>query len=171
MGVGNTQEWRLFQERVADLFRRILTCKVTVNETLHGARIGSVEVDVVARFGAKRAFGPPQPRFVFTVLVECKFWKTRVPQEKIFALKAIVEDTGAAQGILVSDLGVQKGASEFLCSPINVKALTFAELEAYVDGGFLGICSDCGKQVTFPFSLSEGKHQYCSDCYQKYKRF
>ncbi len=166
MGAGSAEEWRVFQVRVADLFRRIPTCQVTVGETLNGARIGSVEVDVVARFAAKKPFGPPQHRFVFTVLVECKLWKSRVPQEKLFALKAIVEDLGAALGILVSEVGVQKGASEFLHSPINVRALTFAELEAYVAGYFLGTCSDCGRQVTFPFSLQEGRHLYCSDCFR-----
>lgn len=87
------------------------------------------------------------------------------------ALKAIVEDLGAALGILVSEVGVQKGASEFLHSPINVRALTFAELEAYVAGRFLGTCSDCGRQVTFPFSLHEGRHQYCSDCFRRNQKF
>ena len=81
MGPGSTEEWRVFQERVADRFRRIPVCRVTVGETLNGAR-GNVEVDVVARFDS------PCHGFVFTVLIECKFWKTRIPQEKLFALKA-----------------------------------------------------------------------------------
>ena len=166
MGTSSAEEWRIFQERVADLFRRISTCKVTVGETLNGTRIGSVEVDVVARFGAEKSFCR-QHKFVFTVLVECKFWKSRVPQEKLFALKAIVEDLGAALGILVSEVGVQKGASEYLDSPINVKALTFAELEAYVAGMFNGICSDCGKQIIIPFPNHAGKPLYCSDCFHR----
>ena len=82
-----------------------------------------------------------------------------------------VEDLGAAQGILVSEVGAQKGASEFLRSPINVKALTFAELEAYVAGRFLGTCSECGSKATFPFSSREGLHLYCRDCYRKYLGF
>ena len=171
MAADSTEEWRGFQERVADIFRRIPTCKVTVGEILHGVRIGSVEVDVVARFGAKKNLGPPQHRFVFTVLVKCKFWKTRVPQEKLFTLKTIVEDLGAALGILVSDVGVQKGASDFLRSPINVRALSFAELEAYVAGRFLGTCSECGRQVTFPFAFSEGRNRYCLEYYRKYQKF
>ncbi len=55
-------------------------------------------VDVLAEFRDPRdptdVTGPFSPRgghgFVFKVIVECKFWKRRIPQEKIFALKTIV---------------------------------------------------------------------------------
>ena len=89
MAEGTANERRLIQERIADFARRISGSNVTVSKFLQGARIGSVEEDVVARFGAKKAFGPPQPRFVFTVLIECRFLKSRVPMGKIFALKAV----------------------------------------------------------------------------------
>lgn len=181
MGHGSTEEWRVFQERVADCLRRIPLCRVTVGETLHGTRIESVEMDVVARFAS------PHHGFVFTVLIECKFWKTRVPQEKIFALKAIVDDVGAQGGILVSEVGHQKGVREYLNSPINVEALTFAELEkksTFAKIGALalgslalgsrimhvGVCSDCGQQITYPFDHPEEKDLFCSDCFLKHNR-
>jgi Restriction endonuclease len=43
-------------------------------------------------------------------IVECKYWKSAVPKEKVVALKSIVEDTGADRGILVSESGHQSGA-------------------------------------------------------------
>ena len=167
----STEEWRDFQELVADRFRRIPVCRVTVGETFNGAR-GNVEVDVVARIGS------PSHGFVFTVLIECKFWKTRVPQGEFYKLKGIVEDMGAHLGILVSEVGHQKGAREYLDSPINIVALTFVELEALTFAKLEaltigprtmhhGFCSDCGRQATYPFGRIEGQYLYCQDCYRK----
>lgn len=169
------EEWQVFQERVADRFRRIPICTVTEGEIINGAR-GKVEIDVVARFGS------PFHGIVFTVLIECKYWKTKVTQEKIFALKAIVEDVGAHLGILVSEFGHQKGIKEYLDSPINIMALTFDELENLtitkledlVFGSrkmHSGICSDCGTRTNSPFIISEGRCLLCSDCYRKYTQF
>ena len=171
MGPSSAKEWRVFQERVADCFRRIPVCRVTVGETLNGARV-NVEVDVVARFGS------PCHGFVFTVLIECKFWKTRVPQKKLLELKAIVEDVGAHLGILVSEVGHQKGEREYLSSPNNVTALTFAELEALTLANLealtfgprtmhLGVCSDCSQEIIYPFGRTERKYLFCSDCYRR----
>lgn len=184
MGPGSTEEWRVFQEHVADHFRRIPGCRVTVGERFEGARV-NVEVDVVARLCCYGLF--------FTILIECKCWKTRVPQKELLALKAIVDDVGANLGILVSKVGHQKGKREYLDSSINVQALTLAELEALkltealtlaevealklkealilkeISGPremHVGVCSDCGRQVTYPFGLTQGKNLSCSNCYR-----
>lgn len=45
-----------------------------------------------------------------TWIVECKLWKTKVPKEKVMALKSIVDDVGADRGIIVSEEGFQSGA-------------------------------------------------------------
>lgn len=157
--------WRAFQERVADLFRTIPGCQVSVGEVLSGSRIGRIEVDVVARFG-----GPPESPhgFVFTIIIECKLWKQRIPQEKVFALKTIVEDVGASLGILVSETGMQSGAREYADTPVNVKALSFSELQAYAQGKSHDVqCSICGRQGVIPFRLYVGKPIYCEDCFRE----
>ncbi len=158
MGHGSTEEWRVFQERVADRFRRIPICRVTVGEKLKGA-IANHEVDVVARIGS------PDHNIVITVLIECKFWKNRVPQGELIKLKAIVDDVGADRGYLVSEVGHQKGKREYLDSPINVEALTLAGVEALTLRKIfeprtmhVGVCSDCGRQITYPFSRMEGQY-------------
>jgi len=167
MSTNRHKDWRGFQEKVADLFRKLPGCSVNVNEVLRGARIGAVEVDVVARFADERTgeFGLRPHKFIFTVIVECKFWNKRVPQEKLYALKTIVEDVGGAMGVLVSELGVQSGAKQYVGSPINVVALTYTELEAMVLGMHLTICTRCDKVIIVPFKQPAGRPIFCRDCF------
>jgi hypothetical protein len=47
-----------------------------------------------------------------TWLVECKAWSSAVPKEKVFALRTIVEDTGADRGFVMAEKGYQSGALE-----------------------------------------------------------
>ncbi len=167
MSESETEDWRAFQERVAARFRQIPGCSVSVGELLHGARIGTVETDVVARFGvfSMSGFGLRRSSIEFTVVVECKLWRKRVPQEKLFALKTIVEDVGAAYGILVSEVGVQSGAREYLNTPINVKAFSFSELEEWISGLYNVTCSVCGKEGQIIFRLSGDHPLFCRDCF------
>ncbi len=145
------EEWRAFQDRVAYLLTSIPGCRVSVGEYLHGARIGTVQADVVARFRGlpTDAFGTRPIEFL--VIVECKFWRSKIPQEKIFSLKAIVEDVGASMGILVSDAGVQTGVLDYLHAPSNIMAMTFTELQASVANKPVAACAVCGTQTILPF--------------------
>lgn len=68
---------------------------------MHGAR-ATHKIDVwvcFSRFGLEARW-----------VIECKYWKSPVPKEKVLALKAIVEDVGADRGILISAAGFQSGA-------------------------------------------------------------
>ncbi len=102
------------------------------------------------------------------VVVECKLWRKRIPQENVFAVKTIVEDVGASMGILVSEAGVQGGALKYLSAPSNIYAMTFAELQDYV-GHWLGTCSACGAQANLPFKPDPTRlaRLLCRDCHRK----
>jgi CxxC-x17-CxxC domain-containing protein len=164
-------DWRTFQERVADLFRSIPGCSVSVCEELHGARIGTVEADVVARFRAEPTGSVSRRAHLleFVVVAECKHWRTRVPQEKVFALKTIVEDVGAAMGILVSEAGVQAGAVHYLSTHNNIRALTYHQLLAFVAGRYAVQCSECGAQAILPFEPDPSRldRVLCRDCWRE----
>ena len=168
----DSRDWRQFQDDVAEILNLIPGCVARVNQPVHGARIGTVHVDVLAEFRDPRdptdATGPFSPRgghsFVFVVIVECKFWKRRIPQEKIFALKTIVEDVGAALGVLISEAGVQQGATEYLNHPGNVVTMTFEEFQRTVAKNMMliGTCAKCGGKILYPFRTE--KAIYCREC-------
>lgn len=181
----DARDWRAFQKEVAALFTETRGWSTRVNHPVRGSRIGVVHVDVLATYRPPRerteSFSPRgQDRahgFAFIVIVECKFWKTPVPQEKLFALKTVVEDVGASLGILVSEVGVQRGAIEYLAHPVNIVALTFDQLKAVASGSLYANCTTCGKTEIFPFvvdpfpSAPEQQKRYCRECYRKMRGF
>lgn len=95
-------DWREYQVATAEVFRR-LGCNAQVDFKVRGVR-ASHDIDVYATF--------VRSGIQCTWVVECKFWTTKVPKEKVLALKAIVDDVGADRGILVSEVGFQPGAQD-----------------------------------------------------------
>jgi len=184
-------DWQHFQDRVAEVFNQTPGWVARVNQLVRGSH-GSHQVDVFAEFSTVRdpedTAGPFHRRagrgFVFKVIVECKLWKRRIPQKEVFALKTIVDDVGAAMGILISEVGVQRGAAEYLDHPVNLFAFTFAEFQSMVTGrpmvakplvvpwrGRFGprtmaitACARCGVKIQVPFPPPSGRPLYCREC-------
>lgn len=96
----STTDWRQYQEATARLFRK-LGCEAEVEFPAEGAR-AKHKVDVHVRF--------VQSGIPCTWVIECKLWKSRIPKEKVMALKSIVEDTGADRGIIFCEKGFQPAA-------------------------------------------------------------
>lgn len=114
-------DWRKYQEKVALLFRE-LGCEADIEEPVQGAR-GVHDVDVWVTFdylGMKNKW-----------VIECKFWNSPVPKEKVLALKSIVEDVGADKGIIITEIGFQSGAYQS-SSYTNISLMTFEELNEIV---------------------------------------
>jgi hypothetical protein len=93
-------DWQEYQEQTASVFRS-LGCEADVEALVKGVRTDH-KIDVWVRF---KRFG-----LETKWAVECKCWATAVTQEKVMALKAIVDDIGADRGILISTAGFQSGA-------------------------------------------------------------
>jgi len=152
-------DWRHFQDQVAEILNLIPGCVARVNQPVHGTRIGTVRVDVLAEL---RSNG-----FVFRVIVECKFWRRPIPQEKVFSLNTVVEDIGADRGYLISEIGVQSGAAEYLSHPSNVRALTFEEFKSIVaNDRFIENCGRCGVKILVSRRPRAGKTAHCRACYR-----
>ncbi|EMX8371836.1 TPA: restriction endonuclease [Enterobacter ludwigii] len=95
-------DWRVYQEATADVFRR-LGCNTLVDYRAKGVRAAH-DIDVYATF--------LRSGILCTWVIECKLWKTRVPKEKVLALKSLIDDLGADRGIIVSEAGFQPGAQD-----------------------------------------------------------
>jgi hypothetical protein len=93
-------DWKAYQDKVA-AFLSQLGFQVQVDEAIHGAR-ASHDIDVTAR---KSVAGVNQ-----LWLIECKYWKRRIPKERVLAFRGVVEDVGADRGLLFSESGFQAGA-------------------------------------------------------------
>lgn len=160
-------DWHRFQDEVAALFNTMPGCTARIDQPLTGARIGNVNVDVLAEWEPAGSAAKRHYDFSFCVIIECKFWNRPVSQDRVFCLKAIVEDVGAAQGIMISNAGIQPGAAEYLDHPSNIRAMTFAELQALANHGCLATCSVCGSQGIVPFPVKHAATFLCRDCYRR----
>ena len=110
-------EWSQYQDEVAGLFR-LLALEAETNQQVDGARsVHNVDVVVRSRHAGLEVLW----------LVECKHWKTRIAKEKVFALRTIVDDTGADRGFIMAENGFQSGALEAACYA-NVMLSSLREL-------------------------------------------
>jgi restriction system protein len=111
-------DWRALQAEVA----RILTeCGFVADVERRVTTVrGTVVVDVHAEetiLGRK-----------YTLLLECKQWKARVPQSVIRDFRTVVADSGANMGYIISQAGFQSGA--FSAAELtNVRLLTWEEFQ------------------------------------------
>ncbi len=160
--------WRDFQNAVAELFRKKPGVRRVFEEhTISGAK-GKVKVDVLVEFGTGLFIVDQE--IVIRVIIECKFWKRRIPLEKIYTLKGVVQEVGAAMGILVTAVGVQSGVNEYLNHAGNLHAVTFGQLCSATKNMHVVVCSDCGKQFLIMFA-QKGQQAVCQDCFRKKRRF
>jgi restriction system protein len=93
--------------------------KVEVEKTIQTVR-GDVELDVYAEEEVRGRR--------YTIICECKLWKSRVPQNVIHAFRTVVADIGANIGYIVSSNGFQQGALN-ASELTNVKLATWQEFQ------------------------------------------
>jgi hypothetical protein len=98
---GSVRAWEKYQHDTADLLREF-GFATKVNDPLQGPNSVVHRVDVSARITVA---GVP-----VLWIVECKLWNSRVPKEKVSALKDIVNDLAADRGLLMSEKWFQSGA-------------------------------------------------------------
>lgn len=121
------RNWKDLQNRVAALFREMgyeASSPLTV-ELVRGKK----EVDVHVR--------DPRTSVPHVIIIECKHWKSRVPQETVHSMQTVMEGCGANTGIIVSSKGFQKGAPE-AAAKSNIHLMTWEALQvAYGHEWFL----------------------------------
>ncbi len=110
--------WRDLQDQAA----RILDeCgfAVEVEKKVSTVR-GDVEIDVYAEEDVKGRR--------YTIICECKHWKSRVPQSVIHGFRTVTSDIGANRGYIISTNGFQAGASS-ASQFTNVDLVTWLEFQ------------------------------------------
>lgn len=114
------ESWKEMEKSVA----QILTASgmdAEIQKTINLAR-GTVTVDV---------FAQPKKSLYGSIICECKYWNTAVPQEKVFAFSKVVGDSGASLGLLISRHGFQEGAIN-AARYSNLKLLSWPEFIEYI---------------------------------------
>ncbi|MPW45211.1 restriction endonuclease [Acinetobacter guerrae] len=111
------KDWYDFQERIAHHFRGLGVQAVT-NKTIKGVRTDhDLDIYVTSKYLGTN----------IKWIVEAKYWQTKIPKEKVLALRTIVDDIGADKGFIISQVGFQSGSKEAALNS-NIELLTFDEL-------------------------------------------
>jgi restriction system protein len=111
-------DWRDLQNRVANILAGS-GFSVQTEKVIATAR-GTAEIDVYGQEVIDRR--------TYTVLCECKHWKTRVPQSVIHSFRTVVSDAGANVGYIISTAGFQSGALE-AAELTNLRLVTWYEFQ------------------------------------------
>ena len=114
------KDWRDLQNLVAKYFNESGYLAFTPYK-IETAR-GQVEIDVFVL--AEQELGR-------TILCECKFWETKILQEKAHAFRMVVSDSGASLGIIISKSGFQSGTIKAV-EKTNIELKTWDEFLAMV---------------------------------------
>lgn len=110
------KDWFDFQEKIAQHFRT-LGVQAETNKTIKGIRTEhDLDVYVTSKYLGTN----------IKWVIEAKYWQTKVPKEKVLALRTIVDDIGADKGFIISQVGFQSGAIE-ACQNTNIQLYTFEQ--------------------------------------------
>lgn len=137
--------WRDLETRVKSLFRN---CGCRADKTVvRGPGKVKYEIDCLVTF---KSLGLPTKW-----IVECKDWRSRVPQEVAASLRQRVTDTGADKGILVCPWGFQAGtinqaeiSSLVLLTPDELEEKLWAEFRRLVTEAAFKQIRDLRDQIT-----------------------
>lgn len=110
--------WKDLQVKVAEILNEC-GFATTIEKTVATAR-GKVKIDVYAEEEIKGR--------KYSIICECKYWKSDIPQNVIHGFRTVVNDLGSNVGYIITISDYQKGAiqtSEFT----NVELLTWEEFQ------------------------------------------
>lgn len=134
-------DWRDLQNRVGDI---LTNCglNVQVEKVLETVR-GTVEVDVYA---VENINGRN-----YSIICECKRWNSDIPQEKIYALRSVLSDSGTNKGYFITTSRYQVGAKE-TAESTNIVLLNWEEfqlefLQSWYENYFVKILYDSTRAI------------------------
>lgn len=131
-------DWKELQDKVAKYFNEAGYEALTPYsiETVRGM----VELDV---------FVKAQNELAQTIVCECKFWSTPIPQEKIHAFRTVLIDSGVSKGYIISKNGFQSGAYA-TAEKTNVELLSWDEFVEMIEVKWLEYKTKKLKKISKP---------------------
>jgi restriction system protein len=120
-------DWKELQSGVCRIFNE-LGLKAEAEKEIKTPR-GTVELDVFAL----------DPGSVDNIqyVVECKNWKSSIPQSVVHSFTTVMHEVGANVGYIVSQRGLQKGAIDYIQNT-NIKGVTYSDFQNH----YLGVWID-----------------------------
>lgn len=111
-------DWKDLQDKVSEILEQ---CGFTVEteKTIETAR-GKVELDVYAEETIKGR--------KYSIVCECKYWKSSIPQNVIHGFRTVVNDLGCNIGYVITTSNFQSGAVSTI-EYTNIELLTWESFQ------------------------------------------
>ncbi len=112
------KDWRELQVKVGEILSES-NFKVEIEKKIKSVR-SEIEIDVFAEEIIDDR--------TYTILCECKMWKSNIPQLYVHGLRTVVHDIGANKGYIISSSKFQKGSVDST-GYTNIELLTWNEFQ------------------------------------------
>lgn len=112
------ETWNELQNKVAEILEQC-GFEVEIEKKIKSIR-GSVEIDVYAEEKVNNR--------TYSILCECKHWKTNIPQNVIHGFRTVLSDLGANIGYIITTSNFQIGSIESV-KKTNIKLLTWNDFQ------------------------------------------
>lgn len=113
------QDWKDLQKKVSEILQQ---CGFKVEKELTTETVrGKVELDVYAEENIKGS--------KYSIVCECKYWKSNIPQTVIHGFRTVVNDLGCNVGYVITTSDFQSG-SVTATENTNVELLTWENFQA-----------------------------------------
>ena len=149
-------DWKKLQYGVCKIFNEI-GLKAETEKEIKTPR-GTVELDVFAL--------DPGSVDKIQYVVECKNWKSSIPQSVVHSFTTVMHEVGANIGYIVSQRGLQKGAIDYIKNT-NIKGVKYSEFQnhylgVWIDRHFcptVGNAADSLMQYTEPINSRRERYK------------
>lgn len=112
------EKWQDLQDGVCRILNEIGISSVTNYKCLTPR--GEVEIDV---------FGTDEKSVEkIQYVIECKNWNTSIPQSVVHSFTTVMHETGGHIGFIISKLGLQSGAKQYL-NHTNIYGMSFSDFQ------------------------------------------
>lgn len=112
------ETWQDLQNKVGEILEKC-GFQVEVEKSLKSVR-GKVEIDVYAEENIKGR--------KYSIICECKHWKSNIPQNIIHGFRTVVNDLGANISIIITTSDFQSGSVES-ADMTNIKLLNWQDFQ------------------------------------------
>ena len=110
--------WQDLQDKVCEILKQC-HFSAEVGKKLESIRNG-IEIDVFA----EELIDDRQ----YSIICECKYWKSSIPQLHVHALRTVVSDTGVNKAYIITTSDFQKGAINSV-ENTNIELITWEEFQ------------------------------------------
>lgn len=110
--------WQDLQDKVCQI---LVQCHFSAEV---GKKIESIRSEIEIDVFAKELIDDRQ----YSIICECKYWKSNIPQLYVHALRTVVNDTGVNKAYIITTSDFQKGAIESVEST-NVELISWTEFQ------------------------------------------